>query len=78
LATLPEILIILATIAIVFGVGKLTQVGKNLGKVGKDLKTGFKEGYHGKEPINITPDGGTDLEHLQSANKTQVEEASIE
>lgn len=77
MATLPEILIILATVAIVFGVGKLTQVGKSLGEAGKDVKKGFKEGLEGKKPIDITPPSET--EDVKAGIKKQpVDDAQIE
>ena len=79
MATLPEILIILATIIIVFGVGKLTQVGKTLGETGKGLKKGFKEGYDGEKPIDITPTAKSELEDIKPGHKKQsVDDANIE
>lgn len=79
MVTLPEILIILATIIIVFGVGKLSQMGKTLGETGKDVKKGFKEGYEGKKPIDITPTAESNLEDIKPGQKKQrVEDANIE
>lgn len=53
----PEIIIILVIIAIVFGFGKLSGIGKQIGKAGKDLKDGLKEGLSDEKdkPIDITP-----------------------
>lgn len=55
---LPEIIIILIIIAIVFGFGKVGRIGENLGKVKRE----FKKGYTDEEPrqvpgdvIDITP-----------------------
>ncbi len=79
MATLPEILIILATIAIVFGVGKLTQIGNSLGKTGKELKKGFKEGLEGEKPIDITPTADKRANGSKPGQKKQsVDDANIE
>ena len=39
----PELLIILVIVLVIFGAGKLPQIGGNLGKAIKNFKTGVKE-----------------------------------
>ncbi|MCB2186466.1 MAG: twin-arginine translocase TatA/TatE family subunit [Deltaproteobacteria bacterium] len=40
---IPELLIILVIVLIIFGAGKLPQIGGNLGKAIKNFKSGVKE-----------------------------------
>ncbi len=46
-----ELLIILVIVLIIFGVGKLPQIGEGLGKAIKGFKKGVSEG----DEIDITP-----------------------
>jgi sec-independent protein translocase protein TatA len=39
----PELLIILVIVLVIFGAGKLPMIGGNLGKAIKNFKTGVKE-----------------------------------
>ncbi|KIX12694.1 twin-arginine translocase TatA/TatE family subunit [Dethiosulfatarculus sandiegensis] len=39
----PELLIILVIVLVIFGAGKLPQIGGNLGRAIKNFKTGVKE-----------------------------------
>ena len=43
-----ELLIILALVLIIFGAGKLPQVGKSLGEGLRNFKDGMKEGEKGE------------------------------
>jgi len=40
---IPELLIILVIVLVIFGAGKLPQIGGNLGKAIKNFKGGIKE-----------------------------------
>ena len=79
---LPEIIIIIVIIAIVFGFGKLSGIGKSIGKAGKDLKDGLKEGMSDEKdkPINITPDLGEEesFDPKPGTKKQPVEDAEID
>ncbi len=48
---MPELIIILVIILIIFGVGKLPQIGEGVGKAIK----GFKKGMAEADAIDITP-----------------------
>jgi sec-independent protein translocase protein TatA len=47
---MPELMVIMVIVLIVFGAGKLPQIGENLGKAIRNFKTSTQE----KEEINIT------------------------
>jgi sec-independent protein translocase protein TatA len=51
---MPELLIILAIILIIFGAGKIPEIGKGLGQGIKN----FKKATHEKDEIDITPKEG--------------------
>ena len=40
---IPELLIILVIVLVIFGAGKLPQIGGNLGKAIKNFKSGVKD-----------------------------------
>jgi len=46
---MPELLVILVIVVIVFGAGKLPQIGENLGKAIRNFRTST----HGKGEIDI-------------------------
>ena len=46
----PELMIILVIVLIIFGAGKLPQIGENLGKAIRNFKNSVQE----KEEINVT------------------------
>ena len=48
---MPELMVIMVIVLIVFGAGKLPQIGENLGKAIKNFKMSTQE----KENIDITP-----------------------
>jgi sec-independent protein translocase protein TatA len=48
---MPELMVIMVIVLIVFGAGKLPQIGENLGKAIKNFKMSTQE----KEEINVTP-----------------------
>ena len=47
---MPELMIILVIVLIIFGAGKLPQIGENLGKAIRNFKNSVQE----KEEINVT------------------------
>jgi len=49
----PEMLIILVIVLIIFGAGKLPQIGEGLGKGIRNFKKASKE----SEAIDVTPEG---------------------
>lgn len=56
---LPELLVILVIVVLVFGVGKLPQLGKGLGEAIKNFKSAVKEGQepeskNGSDTTNTT------------------------
>ena len=46
---LPELLIILAIVILIFGANKLPELGRGIGKGIKNFKDGMREGTSGKE-----------------------------
>ena len=40
---IPELLIVLVIVLVIFGAGKLLQIGGNIGKAIKNFKSGVKE-----------------------------------
>ncbi len=48
---MPELIVILVVILIIFGVGKLPEIGAGLGKAIK----GFKRGMSEPDEIDVTP-----------------------
>lgn len=60
---IPELLIILVIVLLIFGAGKLPQIGGNLGKAIKNFKGGVKE---------------DDPEELKSAKAERIEEKPAE
>ncbi len=47
---MPELMIILVIVLIIFGAGKLPQIGENLGRAIRSFKNSTQE----KEEINVT------------------------
>jgi len=61
---MPELLIILVIILIIFGAGKLLEIG---GAIGKGIKN-FKKASREPEEIDVTPDAKKIDEKKPSAN----------
>lgn len=66
-----ELLLILIIVLIIFGAGKLPQLGEGLGKAIK----GFKKSVHEADAIDITP--GEDTQHVH-AQTSQTGHATSE
>ena len=49
---LPEILVILGIVVLIFGARRLPEIGSGLGKAIKNFKTGVT----GKDEIDVTPE----------------------
>jgi sec-independent protein translocase protein TatA len=50
----PELMIILVIVLVIFGAGRLPQIGSGLGKAIR----GFKDAVEGKDAIDVTPKKG--------------------
>jgi sec-independent protein translocase protein TatA len=48
---MPELMVILVIVVIIFGAGKLPQIGENMGKAIRN----FKRSTQDKETIDVTP-----------------------
>ena len=53
---LPELLVILVIILLIFGANRLGDIGSGIGKAIR----GFKESVSGKDAIDVTPEKDTD------------------
>jgi len=53
---LPELLVILVIVVVMFGASRLPQIGKGLGEGIRNFKTGFKE----PPEIDVTPKSASD------------------
>jgi sec-independent protein translocase protein TatA len=52
---LPELLIILAIVVLLFGVGRVSKVGKELGSAIGEFRKGLKEGDAENDPSKTEP-----------------------
>jgi len=59
---LPELIIILVIILLVFGANRLGDIGSGLGKAIR----GFKDSVSGKDAIDVTPKKDTDSKQGKS------------
>ncbi len=50
----PELMVILVIVLVIFGAGRLPQIGSGLGKAIR----GFKDAVEGKDAIDVTPKKG--------------------
>ena len=64
-------LIVLLIVAIVFGTGKLKNIGKDLGSAVKGFKEGMKDGSEGDNPA--APAQAGQVAHQDSAAKTTID-----
>lgn len=55
MSSLPEIVIIVVIIFIVFGIGRVQQIGSEFVRAKKELKAGYEGKGGGREVIDITP-----------------------
>jgi sec-independent protein translocase protein TatA len=62
---LPELLIILVIILIIFGAGKLPQIGESFGKALKN----FKRAQTGADEIDVTPPQEAKAEEIDAKKK---------
>jgi len=60
---LPELLIILAVVLLIFGVGRIARVGGELGKGVSAFREGLREGQDKgeKSPVETKPDADGEL-----------------
>lgn len=66
-----ELLLVLVIVLIIFGAGKIPQLGEGLGKAIK----GFKKSVHEPEPINVTPNPEQPIQQAQAAQPAQPQAA---
>jgi sec-independent protein translocase protein TatA len=52
---LPELLVIFLIVLVIFGAGKLPQLGKGLGEGIKNFRSSMKSGAEGADPANKEP-----------------------
>lgn len=64
-----ELLLILIIVLIIFGAGKLPQLGEGLGKAIK----GFKKSVHEADAIDVTPPEQSQQAQSQAAPSNQVQ-----
>ena len=60
-----ELLLVLIIVLIVFGAGKIPQIGEGLGKAIK----GFKKSVHEPETIDVTPQPDVQAQQAQQADE---------
>lgn len=70
---IPELLIILVIVLVIFGAGKLPQIGGNLGKAIKNFKTGVKD-----KDEELETSGGAQAEQIEEPAKATREKAPAE
>ncbi|MEQ1681650.1 MAG: twin-arginine translocase TatA/TatE family subunit [Nitrospira sp.] len=63
-----ELMLILIIVLIIFGAGKLPQLGEGLGKAIK----GFKKSVHEADAIDVTPAEQSQQAHSQATTTNQV------
>jgi sec-independent protein translocase protein TatA len=52
----PELLIVLGIVLLLFGAKKLPDLARSLGKSTKEFKKGLQEGETDRDPVESTPD----------------------
>jgi len=68
---MPELIIILVIILIIFGAGKLPEIGEGLGR---GIKS-FKKATSGDDAIDVTPEKKEETEEAKKETDEKKEEA---
>jgi sec-independent protein translocase protein TatA len=55
----PELLIVLGIVLLLFGAKKLPDLARSLGKSTKEFKKGLQEGETGRDPVDSAKDDKT-------------------
>ena len=70
---MPELIVILVIVLVVFGAGKLPQVGKSLGEGLRNFKDGMKDGTSEDKPAAPAPQQVTSTATAADKNTIDVE-----
>ena len=74
----PELMIILVIIMIIFGAGKLPEIGSAFGRSIKNFKTSMKEAQEGDEPATVEGQDQAALEEgAEDENLTDEEKEAL-
>ena len=60
---MPELIIILVIILVIFGAGKLPEIGTGIGKGIRN----FRKATSGKDEIDVTPDGKDEKKEIKDS-----------
>ncbi|HVX30771.1 MAG TPA: twin-arginine translocase TatA/TatE family subunit [Nitrolancea sp.] len=69
----PELIIILVAVLIIFGPGKLPDLGRTLGKSIKEFRTSVQELHDEPEALTTTPPPAVPSATITAATSTPVE-----
>ena len=64
---LPELLIILAVVVLIFGAKRLPKLSKDLGESGRELKDGFTGGKNDKSLKDIAKEVGNSAQKIKKS-----------
>jgi sec-independent protein translocase protein TatA len=75
----PELMIILVIIMIIFGAGKLPEIGSAFGRSIKNFKTSMKEAEEGEQTAQVEgeAEGQTPADELQQENLSDEEKERL-
>lgn len=73
----PELMIILVIIMIIFGAGKLPEIGSAFGNSIRNFKKSMKEAEEGTEELNEATDETKEVTEGESEEQPQAEEAPV-
>lgn len=74
----PELMIILVIIMIIFGAGKLPEIGSAFGRSIKNFKTSMKEAQEGEEAEEGSADAAAEVAETSSSAEAPQSQATAE
>ncbi len=74
----PELMIILVIIMIIFGAGKLPEIGSAFGRSIKNFKTSMKEAQEGEEAEEGSADAAAEVAEASSSAEAPQSQATAE